>query len=240
MNIDALVEIRNAVLGYARVPILRVSQLCIRPGERWFIMGKNGTGKTTLLHAIVGLIRPLNGSVARSLPYKGLEAIGFVPQADETHPVLPMTLAEYIGLGLVGIALRPAQRRARVDDALRRTGLIDLAGESFWTLSGGMRQRALVARALTRNPRLLVMDEPTNGLDPAAEASLMELIHSICRGHGLAAAISTHDVALAAQHADYWALIVDGSLHVVRPRERSAQSLVEQAFGVNPLLSRAL
>lgn len=235
MILAPLLTVSNAVLGYGRRAVLRVDTLTIQRGDFWFLIGPNGSGKTTLIRNVMGLIRPIKGEVERSPICAEVEHMGFVPQRCEARPSLPTTVREFVSLGLVGMNLARNERDARMQRALNRVELLPLASESFWMLSGGQQQRALLARALIREPRLLVLDEPTNGLDPSAEEALLNVISELRRDEGIAALLVTHDIALAARHASHVALIRDGALEVGLREAMLTGERLTRVFGINPL-----
>jgi ABC-type cobalamin/Fe3+-siderophores transport system ATPase subunit len=115
-------------------------------------------------------------------------------------------------LGLVGIRCTRAQRAQRLNWALERVGLAARPEADFWSLSGGQRQRALVARALIRRPRLLVLDEPTNGLDLTTEEALLTFLSDLNKADGITVLFVTHDLAVAARHGSHFALFHDGEV----------------------------
>lgn len=221
-------------LGYASTVVLRVRTLRVARGESWFVLGPNGSGKTTLLRALIGLLDPLRGRVERDEACK-LAHIGFVPQRCECRTILPTTLREFVSLGLVGHRATRREREIRVQRVLDGVGLMNRAGADYRSLSGGQRQRALLARALIRDPVLLVLDEPTNGLDPDAEESLLEILERLRRERHLTALFVTHDVALAARHASHVALVFDRELAAGTRDELLTAFHLRKIFGIDPL-----
>lgn len=231
---DRVLEAHRLVLGYRGETVLRDVDWTVRAGEFWFLLGPNGSGKTTLLRAVLGLLQPRAGSLERS-ETASLEHVGFVPQHTRHNPTLPTTVRELVSLGAVGSG--GARRgRERLPWALERVGLQGLAGRDVRALSGGQRRRALVARALVRRPRLLVLDEPTEGLDVASEEGFLETVGDLHRAEQLTVLFVTHKLRLAARLATHVALFRDGAVRsgpretVLVPRD------LEQAFGV-PLAS---
>jgi ABC-type Mn2+/Zn2+ transport system ATPase subunit len=207
-----LLEATGLCLSYGRKEILRDVNFQIGEGEFWFFLGPNGQGKTTLLRSILGMLKPRFGSLWRSPSLVGYERIGFVPQRCDLNPTLPTTVREFVLMGLVGIACNRAERLDRLSWSLEKVGLSDKQNDDYWSLSGGQRQRALVARALVRRPRLLVLDEPTNGLDLPTEASLLGFLASLNEREKLTMVFVTHDLALAARHASHFALFHDATV----------------------------
>ena len=201
---------RNLRLGYGRRPVLDEVRLDVRPAEFWFFVGPNGEGKSTLLKAILGELRPQEGELSLSPELASRDKIGFVPQRCDLNPALPTTVREFVSLGLVGLRLVEDGADERLSQALDRVGLGGRAQESYWSLSGGQRQRALVARALIRRPSFLILDEPTNGLDLSAEYGLLDTLAELNRTEGLTMLFVTHTLGLASRYASHMALFHEG------------------------------
>jgi ABC-type Mn2+/Zn2+ transport system ATPase subunit len=178
--------------GYNRRPVFEGVSFDVRRGEILGIVGPNGCGKTTLLRTILGLLKPLDGQVERQT---GL-TISYVPQRDRIDAILPITALEVALMGRVAKA-GPLQRVHEADrDAARRAlamlGAESLSHQLFRNLSGGQQQRVLLARALAVDADLLVLDEPTAGMDAASEATVLELLRSLNRIKGVTVLIVTH------------------------------------------------
>jgi ABC-type Mn2+/Zn2+ transport system ATPase subunit len=223
---DAILKANGLALGYGRRVILTDVTLAIRPGEFWFLLGPNGEGKTTFLRTVLGLMRPLAGQLWRHPDLKDRTHIGFVPQRCDVNPTLPTTLREFVRLGLVGMRTPREDWAERLSWALAGTGLGGLAGNDYWSLSGGQRQRALIARALVRRPRVLVLDEPTNGLDLEAEDTALRFLAELNRQEQHTVLFVTHNIALAARYARHVAFFHAGSVVAgavwVSPRKASS------------------
>ncbi len=187
-----LLAFDDVSLGYAGVPVLRHLSFHICTGEFLGIVGPNGAGKTTVLRAILGLITPMAGRIhATRLP-----VIGYVPQREHIDTIMPVTAME---VALMGRAPRlgPLARPRRADrqaalEALAQTGVEELADRLLRDLSGGQQQRVLLARALAAEPDLLVLDEPTNGMDLASEHAIVDLLVRLHRERGLTILLVTH------------------------------------------------
>ncbi|GAB0057364.1 Zinc transport system ATP-binding protein [Candidatus Magnetaquicoccaceae bacterium FCR-1] len=170
--------------------LLREIDLAVHEREIVTIIGPNGAGKSTLLSALLGLIPLSGGSVGRR---SGL-VIGYVPQRLKVDAVLPMTVARFIALSAIGTGVP--------DDTLRLLGCDRLLERPLYALSGGEMQRVLMARALSRNPHLLVLDEPAQGLDLAGEEQLHRFIETLRRERGVAALLVSHDLHFVMAGAD--------------------------------------
>jgi ABC-type Mn2+/Zn2+ transport system ATPase subunit len=208
---EVLIRARDLVLAYGERPVLSGVSLEIRRGEFWVLLGSNGSGKTTFLRALLGILPPAAGSLWLHPELASRDRIGFVPQRCEINPTLPTTVREFVSLGMVGIRATGSDRSRRLAEALERVGLGRLDAADYWSLSGGQRQRALVARGLVRRPSILVLDEPMNHLDYLAEESLLRDLLEMNRAAGITLLVVTHDVALAEAHATHVALFRDGT-----------------------------
>ncbi len=226
-----VIEVRNLELGYPGRRVLSDVQWSVRAGEYWFLLGPNGSGKTTLLRAVLGLLHPLAGAIERDPANASLEHTGFVPQQCRTNPTLPITVREFVVLGAVGLA-RSARDSSSLAWALARVGLAELADRDLRALSGGQRQRALVARALVRRPRLLVLDEPTEGLDVASEEAFLATIEELHRAEHLTVLFVTHKLRIAARYATHVALFHAGRVRAGARDEVLVPGDLEATFGV--------
>lgn len=216
--------------GYGRRTVLRGVNLTIRPGEFWFFLGTNGAGKSTLLNTLLGGLERQGGAV-ESGPGLGRDAIGYVPQRCDLAPNLPTTAHEFVSLGLVGVDVARAERDARVTAALAQVGLGGLDAKSYWSMSGGQRQRALVARALARRPRLLCVDEPMNNLDLVTERSLLRFFAQQVRDAGLTVIFVTHNVSVASHFASHVALVGSSGAEIGSNESILRPDLLQRAYG---------
>ena len=144
-----MIDATNLSLGYGSQIILRGIDLHIQAGQFWFIVGRNGTGKTTLVRTLLRQLKPLGGTLSFSGAMQDHSRLGVVPQTLRMEETLPPTTAEFISLGSVGARLPRRDLRANLDYALERTNLAAQANQSYWQLSGGQQQRARIARALS-------------------------------------------------------------------------------------------
>lgn len=163
----------------------------IDAGEIVTVVGPNGSGKSTLLKSVIGAVKPIEGSITRQ---PGLR-IGYVPQKLHIDPTLPITVKRFLSL--------PRKKSAQeIDAALHRVGAADLLEKQMSTLSGGQFQRALLARALLEKPDLLILDEPTTGLDQPGSAALYALIEDIRRETGTAVLMVSHELHVVMSASD--------------------------------------
>jgi zinc transport system ATP-binding protein len=188
---DALVRLEAIDLDLGRRAVLRGIDLAVAPGEIVTLIGPNGAGKTSLLRVALGLVAPTRGLVARR---PGLR-IGYVPQRLAIDPTLPLTVRRFIALGGGGAA-------RGLDDLLGEVGADGLADAPMQGLSGGELQRVMLARALSREPELLVLDEPAQGVDIHGQVEVLDLIARVRREHGCAVLLVSHDLHLVMAATD--------------------------------------
>jgi zinc transport system ATP-binding protein len=186
-----LLSLRGLAVRYGDHLALRDVDLDVAPGEIVTVVGPNGSGKTSLLRAVLGAVRPAAGSLTRR---PGL-TLGYVPQTLHIDPTLPMTVARF--LRLPG---RPP--RDAVAAALSRAGVAHLADRQMAGLSGGQRQRVLLARALVNRPGLLLLDEPTQGLDQPGSAAFYRLIERVRAETGCAVLMISHELHVVMAASD--------------------------------------
>lgn len=188
----------------------------LRPGEAMALIGPNGAGKSTLLNGLLGLVPRTAGEVAfAGAPYAAPGMIGLLPQSVELDPDFPISVRQVVMQGRyrrLGLFRWPGRRDGEaVRAALETVGLADLASRRFGDLSGGQRQRGLLARALASEPRLLLLDEPFNGLDQQNRDALVATLRTL-KQRGVAVLVSTHDLELARRVCDSVVLVNGGQL----------------------------
>jgi len=203
-----LVRLERAVIGY-RTPLLPPIDLAVRAGATLGVLGPNGAGKTALLKSLLGLLPLLGGR--RVLPQGRAPRVGYVPQRDRLDQSWPLSVLDVVLMGrtrLLGPLHRPTPLdRQRSREALEEIGVGDLADRPLYALSGGQHQRVLIARAIAAEPNLLVLDEPTSAMDPAAERVLLELVERLKRAHDLSVVLVTHQLTAVAGFATEVALV---------------------------------
>ncbi len=233
-----LVQIRSASLGYAGRSVLTGVDLDIRQGDHVGIVGPNGSGKTTLLRSVLGLLRPIAGEVTR---FAGV-TVGYVPQRDTVDPEYPLTVLDIVMMGLyrrVGALHRlgKPEREAGME-ALAHVGLADQSERPFRSLSGGQKQRVLLARALAGSPSLLLMDEPTNGMDLPAEHSMMLLIDHLRREHGLTVVMVSHLLNTVVNHVENVVLVGEGRIRVGAVEEMVTEPVLAALYAMDVQVAR--
>lgn len=210
-----LVELRDVRFAYGEGPrVLDGISLRIHPGESIALLGRNGSGKTTLAKHLNGLLRPTSGQVLlageelQRLPLARIAAhVGYVFQNPDVQ-IFADSVADEVAFGPRNLGLDAAAIAERVDTTLRAVGLEDVRDEDPFILSKGERQRLAVASLLALQPRVLVLDEPTTGLDDHEQQAMMQLVAQLRRG-GTAVVMITHTPWIVAEHAER-ALVMDG------------------------------
>ncbi len=198
--------------GRSTIKVLDDINLEVGDNEFVSLVGASGCGKSTLLSILGGLLRPSAGvaELRGAPPPDSFNPLTFVFQ---DFALLPWcTVAENVEFPLLHTGLASGERRAIVDDALRRTGLSDFRSTYPKQLSGGMRQRASIARALVMAPKLLLMDEPTAGMAPRERIELMRLTAQIAREKSIGVLFTEHDMDVVFEHADRILVLDRGSL----------------------------
>ena len=226
-----ILGVEGARLGYPGVVVLDNVDLSIGRGEFWFVIGPNGSGKTTLLRALLELLDPLSGRVVRDPRFAARTRTGFVPQHCSFSHALPTTVREFVSLGVIGGDRGRSERGPDLAWALDRAKLQGMEGRDYWSLSGGQRQRALIARALVRRPSLLVLDEPTEGMDVGSRAAFLETVDSLHEEESSTILFVTHHIEIAARYATHVALVFDGRLMGGRREAMLQPENLERAFG---------
>ena len=197
----SIVRGERLTLGYRHRIVVRDLSFHIQQGDVLGIVGPNGCGKTTLLRSILQLIPPLRGRIERD----PASIVSYVPQRDRLDTMLPITALEVVLMGCTaraGVLRRTHTRdRAAALSALARVDVDALGPQLFRNLSGGQQQRVLLARALAAEPDVLVLDEPTAGMDIASEASILTLLRDLNRTRGVTILIVTHLLSLALNFA---------------------------------------
>lgn len=191
VGVGALVAVEDVVVDFAGDRVLDHVGLTVSVGEIVTLIGRNGSGKTTLARTVLGLVKPKSGRVWRR---RGL-CIGYVPQALAPDPILPMTASRFLTLG--GTA-----DPERLNDVLDEVGMPDVADRQIVGLSGGELRRVMLARALLRDPELLVLDEPMSGIDVSGQVALYKLIGEIRDRHRCGVLLISHDLHLVMAETD--------------------------------------
>ena len=198
---NPVIEIRDGAVELGGRPVLRGIDLTIGPGEVVVVLGANGSGKSTLVRSMLGLVPTCRGEVRLfGTPlekFQDWKRVGFVPQRVTAASGVPASVREVVASGRLAqrrlLAPLRAQDRAAVNQAIAAVGLADRAGDGVSTLSGGQQQRALIARALAGQPELLVLDEPTSGVDRASQEAFATTLAALAE-RGATIVLVAHEI----------------------------------------------
>ena len=227
-----LVSFTDVTLGYGARSILSGISLEILRGDFLGLVGPNGSGKTTLLRGLLGTLNALSGTITMGPEVR----FGYVPQREQLDTRFPLTLLDVGMMGRysrIGLLKRPGPvDRSAALQALAQVGIADLSSKRLADLSGGQKQRALIARALVGDPTVLVLDEPTNGLDLVATTQILGLVRDLHERHGLTVLMVSHALNEVANYVERLALLVGGHLRVGPVDEILTEAALSELYGI--------
>ncbi len=224
-----LVYLDRVTCAYGATPVLLNVELSILSGQFSGIVGPSGSGKTTLLRVLLGTVKPIAGSVQRR---PGL-SVGYVPQVESVNWSFPVTVSECVLMARVRGRVLPWRSRsehAEVGEILGRLGIEHLAGRHIRDLSGGQQQRVFIARALLGKPQLLLMDEPTSGVDVRTRHEVLHLLEDL-HSEGLTIVLTTHDLNGIAAHLPHLVCLNTEILGQGTPRQVLTADVLERTYG---------
>jgi len=225
------VELEGVSFGYGGgPPVLRDVDLTVTPGELVAIAGPNGGGKTTLVRIVLGLERPDSGSALLfgepAHRFSRRATLGYLAQRAQLELDAPATVEEVVSAGRLaaGGLLGPLRRRDRaiVDEAIDRVGLTSVRRRPLAKLSGGQQQRAFIAKALAGNPSLLVLDEPTTGVDVESQEALGALLNRLHRELSVTVLYVSHEFGAIERYVERLVLVRGGIVFDGRPADLPA------------------
>lgn len=204
MDKETLLSCRDVSLGYEGHTVWEHLTFSVYSGEYLCIVGENGSGKSTLLKSLLGLLPPLKGVIRRS---DTAGAVGYLPQQTQAQRDFPATVSEVVLSGFLSARGRrffySAAEKSQALMHMGKLGILELKDRCYRELSGGQQQRVLLARALCAARRLLILDEPVTGLDPAAAQELYRTLEYLNKQEGIAIVAVTHDIRSALRYADH-------------------------------------
>lgn len=224
----SLVAVQRATVAYDHTPVLVNVDLQVAAGDFTAIVGPSGSGKTTLLRLLLGTVSPLAGKVARRRDLR----IGYVPQVETVNWQFPVTVAECVLMSRTNRLWPWASRaeRTEVQALLERLGIAGLEDRHIRALSGGQQQRVFIARALLNRPQLLLMDEPTSGVDIRTRHDVLHLVSDL-NGEGLAVVVTTHDLNGIAAHLPNLVCLNTEVIAAGAPADVLTPDVLERTYG---------
>ncbi len=227
-----VLQVDKVALDLSGRSILRDVSLAMDSGEFLGIIGPNGGGKTTFLRLLVGLLTPTSGKILWQRRDGCAPRIGYVPQKMSLEPHYPLSGIEVVRQGGEGgwpvIGARRRELFARADELIRRVGMTDHARTRVVDMSGGQQRRLLLARALMSRPEMLLLDEPTAGVDAWGQEQFCGILHELSR-QGITVVLVSHDIPLITKYADRIACI-SGNLHWHGAARDLSDSIVHSAY----------
>src|SRR5687768_5778458 len=226
------VSFANATLGYGRRVVLSDLSFSISEGDFLGMVGPNGAGKTTILRAILGTLKPLQGTVTHTPNIR----FGYVPQRDQVDYNFPLTVVDVVLMGRydrIGLGRRPRARdRDLACKALEHVGILDLADQSLNLLSGGQKQRTLIARALVGEPNVLVLDEPTSGMDLVSRTQILGLVRTLHERDNLTVLRVSHELNEVANYVEQIALVMNGGFRIGPVDQIMTEPVLSAMYGI--------
>jgi len=202
---NAVITFDNLSIGYNNQPVLSGISLAIPRASFTSILGTNGSGKSTMLKTLLGLLPPVAGRICFAVESGARPIFGYVPQSVELDSLYPFTGFDVALMGAFGRVAPgrfvPSHERAFTHECLAAAGAEEFAHKRFAELSGGQKQRVLIARALVTHPDVLVLDEPTAGVDAVATHAVLEFISKVHDEKKITVLLVTHDLPIVREHA---------------------------------------
>jgi ABC-type Mn2+/Zn2+ transport system ATPase subunit len=237
----------HASFAYNGRPALDALTFSVMPGEFLGIIGPNGSGKTTLLKALLGLMAPTTGRATifdctcHTLHCHHRARIGYLPQRSRIDPHFPITVFETVLMGrygAIGLFHRPtAADRELAVAALKDVGLLELKDRPLGELSGGQQQRVLIARALAQQPQVLLLDEPTTGVDASSQTALLSLVRRLHRERRLTILFVTHDINVVSPVVDRLVLLNGRLVAIGTPADVLNQKTLAAVYGESVIVT---
>lgn len=237
----SIIRFDHATFGFPGVVALKDVTLEIMRGEFVGVIGPNGSGKTTLCKAILGLMPPLEGTLrifdcsCEKLQCHHRAKIGYLPQKGTIDRNFPITVLETVMMGrygVLGLLKRPGNADRDIAlAALSHVAMLEHQHDALGQLSGGQQQRVFIARALAQQPQVLLLDEPTTGIDIVTQHSVLDLIKRLHQDLGLTIVLITHDINMIRVHVDRLVLLKTKVYAAGPPAEVLKPDILSQVYG---------
>lgn len=200
-------ECKDVTLGYENKVVAKNLNFKIDQGDYLCVVGENGTGKSTLIKTLLGLIKPLNGEVVANVQGKNHKGVGYLPQQTQAQKDFPASVWEVVLSGVLNNDHRcpfyNKKDKAEAEKNMEKLNILDLKKRCYRELSGGQQQRVLLARALCATDSVLILDEPVTGLDPAASMEFYETIKDLNKKENVTIIMVSHDIKNALNYATH-------------------------------------
>ena len=200
-------ECKDVTLGYENKVVAKNLNFKIDQGDYLCVVGENGTGKSTLIKTLLGLIKPLNGEVIANVQGKNHKGVGYLPQQTQAQKDFPASVWEVVLSGVLNndhiCPFYNKKVKAEAEKNMEKLNILDLKKRCYRELSGGQQQRVLLARALCATDSVLILDEPVTGLDPAASMELYETIKDLNKKENVTIIMVSHDIKNALNYATH-------------------------------------
>lgn len=209
-----LIDIKNLNFSYpTKKDTLKNINIKIKEGKFTCIVGENGSGKSTLLKCILGLNKGYSGEIIKE------ERIGYLPQKSDIQSHFPASIEEVVMTGTIANNVKSIfykkEDRENAKDIMQKLGIFDIRKKCFADLSGGQQQRVLIARALCATKKIIVLDEPTNGLDPSIAKQIYDLLDMLKKTANITVLMVSHDIERALNYADEVIELINGEVTFV-------------------------
>jgi ABC-type Mn2+/Zn2+ transport system ATPase subunit len=239
-----MITLSGVTYGYSlKSPVLEGIDLRIRRGQYIGLLGPNGSGKTTLLKIIIGLIKPWHGSIIfdnKSSSGSNKITLGYVPQVESVDWNFPVTVREVVGMGIWNQSgITPwfvKNAKEQVQDLLESLGIGEYDSRQIRELSGGEQQRVFLARALIRNPDVLVLDEPTSGVDYNSKEKILGILNDL-NIKGMTILVTTHDIAGMATRLPWLVCINRNVIAEGKPENTLTETNLLKTYGLSEITS---
>ena len=235
MSEDSVIKIRDLHFNYGDVPILEDINIDIQRKEFIGMVGPNGSGKTTLLKIILGLLTPDHGTVEvlGKPPVQSVKDVGYMPQLAPFARDFPISVEETVLMGRLGktssMGFFSKEDKQLAAESMEAVEILDLRKRSIGSLSGGQLQRALIARALTCNPEIMILDEPTANVDMKVEKDIFDLLKKL--NEKITIIVVTHDIGFISQYIDRVACI--NRTLICHPTSELTGETIENLYGTH-------
>ncbi|VAX23463.1 hypothetical protein MNBD_NITROSPINAE02-335 [hydrothermal vent metagenome] len=234
-----VVDVQNLSVSFGKQIALSDITFTIQSGKFTGLIGPNGAGKSTLLKTLLGLVQPDSGTVKvfGHPPGKAHNLIGYVPQTSRFEANFPITARGVIMMGrysLIGAGRFPGKKDSdEVDEAIELVGISELADKKFGMLSGGAKQKVLIARSIASKPRLLLLDEPATGVDAPSQDNFYRLLHTLQSDLDITVVLVSHDIGVITSHVEEMICINQRVFCHGSPPDVVKDGLIGKAYGAD-------